>query len=335
MNKDTFYFSHDYNTRNDFKIKQLIRTHGMNGYGVFWAIIEDLYQNNNELLADYSLMSYDLRVDENLIKSIINDFGLFVLRDSYFGSISVEKRLLERDKKSKTAKDNARKRWDILESRTKANSCIFYILRFSYDDEFFIKCGITTESISRRYSGKSGLYVYSVLYQIDISTQEALELEGVISSKFNKYQPKRQFGGYLECYNIADESEIIKLAMQRECKGNAIKERKRKEKKEKEIDDNELIKDLVFISDEWKPIFITWLKYKAAKKETYKSNISKQACITKLQNLSNNNLQIAKEIVEQSMANNYSGLFELKATTQPTQKETPTIGQYKIIKTNF
>ena len=41
MPKDTFYFSHDYNARNDEKIKRLIRKHGMQGYGVFWSIVED------------------------------------------------------------------------------------------------------------------------------------------------------------------------------------------------------------------------------------------------------------------------------------------------------
>ena len=50
MPKDTFYFSHDYNARNDEKIKMLIRKHGMIGYGVFWAIVEDLYNIKNKTI---------------------------------------------------------------------------------------------------------------------------------------------------------------------------------------------------------------------------------------------------------------------------------------------
>ena len=44
---ETFYFSHDYNTRADTKIKKILARHGYLGYGLFWAIVEDLYNNKN------------------------------------------------------------------------------------------------------------------------------------------------------------------------------------------------------------------------------------------------------------------------------------------------
>lgn len=111
MAKDTFYFSHDYNARSDEKIKLLIRKHGMIGYGVFWSIIEDLYNNANALRLDIEGIAFDLRVDENMIKSIINDSDLFVINDGYFGSQSVERRLNERNLKSKKASISASYRW--------------------------------------------------------------------------------------------------------------------------------------------------------------------------------------------------------------------------------
>ena len=58
MSKDTFYFSHDYNSRNDEKIKSLLRKHGMQGYGLFWALIEDLYNNANALRTDSEGIEY-------------------------------------------------------------------------------------------------------------------------------------------------------------------------------------------------------------------------------------------------------------------------------------
>jgi hypothetical protein len=112
MTKDTFYFSHDYNARQDDKIKRLIRKHGMAGYGIFWAIVEDLYNNANALRLDCEGMAFEYRVGEDVIESIINDFDLFVFDGELFGSKSVENRLNERDKKSKKASENARKRWD-------------------------------------------------------------------------------------------------------------------------------------------------------------------------------------------------------------------------------
>ena len=112
MAKETFYFSHDYNSRNDEKIKFLIRKHGMQGYGIFWAIIEDLYNNANALRMDCDGIAYDMRVDSETIRSVINDFGLFVFEGENFGSMSVQKRMDERDTKSKKARQNAFKRWD-------------------------------------------------------------------------------------------------------------------------------------------------------------------------------------------------------------------------------
>ena len=75
--KETFYFSHDYNTRSDVKIKKLIGKHGYLGYGLFWALIEDLYQNENKMPLDYDLLAFDLRSSSNVVKSIINNFDLF------------------------------------------------------------------------------------------------------------------------------------------------------------------------------------------------------------------------------------------------------------------
>jgi len=113
MPKDTFYFSHDYNARNDDKIKQLVRKYGMLGYGIWWAIVEDLYNNSNELQLDYAGIAFDLRIDnEGTIKSIIEDFGLFVFDAGKFGSISIQKRLDARNLKSKKARASANKRWE-------------------------------------------------------------------------------------------------------------------------------------------------------------------------------------------------------------------------------
>jgi len=111
MSKDTFYFSHDYNSRSDKKIKKLLMKHGILGYGIFWSIIEDLYNNANALPTDYDCIAFDLRVDCDVIKSVINDFDLFVINDNKFGSLSVQKRIDERNEKSIKARESAICRW--------------------------------------------------------------------------------------------------------------------------------------------------------------------------------------------------------------------------------
>jgi len=109
--KETYFFSHDYNARTDVKIKNLIRKHGMLGYGIYWSIVEDLYNNANALQTNYESIAYDLRIDENVAKSIINDFDLFVINNGLFGSLSVQSRLDKRAEKSKRATDSANIRW--------------------------------------------------------------------------------------------------------------------------------------------------------------------------------------------------------------------------------
>lgn len=112
MAKDTYYFSHDYNVRTDNKIKRMLVKHNMVGYGIFWAIIEDLYNNANALQDDYESIAFDLRVDEKVVKSILNDFDLFEINDGIISSLSVQRRLDERDSKSTKARESALYRWN-------------------------------------------------------------------------------------------------------------------------------------------------------------------------------------------------------------------------------
>jgi len=110
--KESYYFSHDYNARSDPKIKKLLLKYGMQGYGIFWSIVEDLYTNTNVLPTQYDVIAFDLRCDEATVKSIINDFGLFEINGETFGSASVKRRLSERDEKSRKARESVLRRWN-------------------------------------------------------------------------------------------------------------------------------------------------------------------------------------------------------------------------------
>ena len=111
MSKDTYYFTHDYNARTDPKIKRLIAKWGMEGYGVFWGILEDLYNNANALPLDTESIAFDLRTREDLVHSLLYDFDLFVIEGQQFGSSSVEKRLEKRNEKSKKLSQIASEGW--------------------------------------------------------------------------------------------------------------------------------------------------------------------------------------------------------------------------------
>jgi len=113
MRKETFYFSHDYNASMDDKIVKLLSKHGMTGYGIFWRLVECLYNNRNVLELDYDRIAYELHVtDPAVIKSVIHDFNLFVIKDNFFKSASIERRLAERDEKCEKARQSVLKRWN-------------------------------------------------------------------------------------------------------------------------------------------------------------------------------------------------------------------------------
>jgi hypothetical protein len=83
------------------------------GYGIYWAIVEDLYQNANALPTDYEGIAFDIRSDSETVKSIVNDFDLFKVEADLFGSLSVQRRLDEREQKSTKARNSAYKRWNV------------------------------------------------------------------------------------------------------------------------------------------------------------------------------------------------------------------------------
>jgi len=60
----------------------------------------------------------------------------------------------------------------------------------------------------------------------------------------------------------------------------------------------------------------SWLEYKKERKEPYKSQKGLNAFYNKLIDFSKNDPDTAKKIIEQSMANNWAGIFELKESQQ-------------------
>jgi inhibitor of KinA sporulation pathway (predicted exonuclease) len=118
MTKETFYFRHDYNARGDRKLVNVIMKHGMIGIGIYWCIVEMLYEEGGYLPFEYERISFELRTEEWLIKSVINDFELFVVGENNFYSESVLDRLQERCDKSDKARASINKRWNKLKKNT-------------------------------------------------------------------------------------------------------------------------------------------------------------------------------------------------------------------------
>jgi hypothetical protein len=104
MPKAASYFSHDSNARNDEKILAMRIKYGMEGYGVFFSILERMRDTENYIhVKDYNIIAFDLRVNNALVKSIVEDFGLFEFTDdgNSFYSVNFLERMNKKDETTK------------------------------------------------------------------------------------------------------------------------------------------------------------------------------------------------------------------------------------------
>lgn len=118
MAKETYYFSHDSNALTDTKILNMRADYGLEGYGLYWAIIEMMRNEENYKLeldkntyrAIKTLTNTTIDI-ENFIKNCIEDYKLFNQKDENFYSNSLLKRMEVKEKKSAVAREKAQKRW--------------------------------------------------------------------------------------------------------------------------------------------------------------------------------------------------------------------------------
>ena len=134
MSKESYYFSHDYGSRNDPKLVKVLMKLGQGGKGVYWDLIEMLYEQGGYLmLSDCDSYAFALRTDEDCINKLINEFGLFENDGEKFWSNSVLSRLDRRDSKSQKAKESALKRWNKADSNANASKSNAKLMRTQYD----------------------------------------------------------------------------------------------------------------------------------------------------------------------------------------------------------
>lgn len=85
---------------------------GMAGIGLYWCIIEYLYENNGYLeLEQIDLLAFELRVDKKTIEDLIDNYDLFKKNKKSFYSKSVLDRLERINEISRKNKENVAKRW--------------------------------------------------------------------------------------------------------------------------------------------------------------------------------------------------------------------------------
>lgn len=118
--KKVNYFSHDTNARSDPKILNFRSEFGWEGYGLFWALVEMMFESDDSKIKFAALkgISFSFNIDITLLRNVIDCCvreGLFASDEESFWSNGVvkRKRLMEEEtrKKSKAGKKGMEARW--------------------------------------------------------------------------------------------------------------------------------------------------------------------------------------------------------------------------------
>lgn len=94
--KETCYFSHDANAKDDFKIMLLIEELGLEGYGIFWILIETLreQQNYKYPLKLLSVLARKYNTTLTKLEVVVRNYYLFEIEDDcFFYSRSLNRRM--------------------------------------------------------------------------------------------------------------------------------------------------------------------------------------------------------------------------------------------------
>jgi hypothetical protein len=125
MKKDSYYFPHYSDARQDRKLRRVIKDLGIEGYGIFFMILEILrgQPDFKYPLKDIDLLVDEIRASEVKVNAVISSYDLFTIdeNNNFFSpkQIFYLQPYLE---KSKRAREAAQKRWSSIESKRISNA---------------------------------------------------------------------------------------------------------------------------------------------------------------------------------------------------------------------
>jgi len=112
MKSSTYYFSHDYNAANDTKILFLRHQLGMEGYGIYWYLIEQLANAGGKLpLELIPVLAMQMHCTDVKVNGVLMNFDLFTIESGEFWSHRLQDHLELRLKLSQSGKAGANNRW--------------------------------------------------------------------------------------------------------------------------------------------------------------------------------------------------------------------------------
>ncbi len=154
-------------------------------------------------------------------------------------------------------------------------------------------------------------------------TQNDFAFHSEIINKHNKHKTISNKENIKRKNEVAEESAPLPTNPEKREKEKSCA----KKEKEKKPPLFEMSKWLETLEPPWQELMQTWLEYKSSRKERYKSEMSVSKCLAQLQRLSEGKSDVAQQIIDQSIANNWAGLFELKRQAYYARNDTSKVAK--------
>jgi len=124
MKKDAYYFSHFSNARHDRRIKRLRKELGIEGYGIYFMLLEVLREqiDFSYPISDIDLLAEEFGTSEAKMKTVLTSYDLFQINGSTFTSLKFIYYLTPYLEKSQRARDAAKTRWDKINANADAKA---------------------------------------------------------------------------------------------------------------------------------------------------------------------------------------------------------------------
>ncbi len=118
MSKDCYYFPHDSNAKDDPKCVLMIEQLGMEGYGIYWMLVEALRDQPDYTypVANIPALARRYNTSAEKVRTVVYNYELFTVKeDKIFFSESLNRRMLvfneNRAKRSAAGRLGMARRW--------------------------------------------------------------------------------------------------------------------------------------------------------------------------------------------------------------------------------
>lgn len=113
MSLKQLYFKHDFGARNHPKLKGVKRKYGIEGLGIYWCLLEILYENKGSINEEeLENICWDEKINFDKSIDIMNILKFDKDENNNWSFCKVNERIKEREDYSNRQRENANKRWN-------------------------------------------------------------------------------------------------------------------------------------------------------------------------------------------------------------------------------